>query len=449
MNSIMNDIRARSILVLLCTYPLFAYFIRIQFGITPSSAAGMVGFILMLEVVITKFRNNENLILPKYLLALLGFSFYVLASKIFLTNEMYSVSLPEYMIREPFFKSFAFIFVLENTKFRRSDITWATHFLFFSLIAAAIVTLIQIKEPFFFRREALFAKGMSFDRMQNMLSSFTEEEYRELRFINKGYRFSIYSWITGISVGIDSIAVLSLLLGIKSIGQVRRLTLLACGGIISILSSSRWIMLNYILVLSQTMIDRTNRLFCGLKVGALLVITVLAVGLGASYLGVNLDTFFTDRLMSDSANTRIYAFEVFGKVFHEAPVFGTAGQDTEEVLKRIQGRTSQIHVGWLKILYYYGIVGTFIYLIFIGFLLKHLYDQARVTRYWGSLFAFLAFVLANCTLVEFSVFYYGLFLALIFNRYIDNRTPEQISKPAPMLRARQMTTPRHKSTLEI
>ena len=104
------------------------------------------------------------------------------------------------------------------------------------------------------------------------------------------------------------------------------------------------------------------------------------------------------------------------------------------MLQLIQGRTSQIHVGWLKLLYYYGIVGALIYLSFVVALLRHLFLRAKKSKYWGSFFALLAFVVANFTLVELSPLYHGLLLALIFSRYLPNLPPEvdAITKPAQL-----------------
>ncbi|MEL6922655.1 MAG: hypothetical protein AAFO94_01320, partial [Bacteroidota bacterium] len=36
-------------------------------------------------------------------------------------------------------------------------------------------------------------------------------------------------------------------------------------------------------------------------------------------------------------------------------------------------------------------------------------------NYWGPYFAFVAFFLANCTLVELDIFYHGLLLAILFS----------------------------------
>ena len=89
----------------------------------------------------------------------------------------------------------------------------------------------------------------------------------------------------------------------------------------------------------------------------------------------------------------------------------------------IRGRTSQIHVGYLKLFYYYGLVGGLLYLAFLASLMNRMWKIARQSNYWGGFFAILAFVVANLTLVELDLFYHGLLLALIFsNHFYHNRS---------------------------
>lgn len=83
----------------------------------------------------------------------------------------------------------------------------------------------------------------------------------------------------------------------------------------------------------------------------------------------------------------------------------------------LNGRSSQIHVGYLKLFYYYGLVGGILYLTFLGLLLKRMWGIGKVSSYWGGFFAFLAFAIANLTLVKFDLFHYGLLLAILFSNF--------------------------------
>lgn len=124
--------------------------------------------------------------------------------------------------------------------------------------------------------------------------------------------------------------------------------------------------------------------------------------------------------MEGSAGTRILAFKLFFEFYPEKPIFGTGGIQTEELIKARAGRTSQIHVGFLSLFYYYGAVGGIFYILFLYHLFKRLHYVARNTRFWGSFFAMMAFVAANMTLVSLDVFKMGVILALVFHKYYES-----------------------------
>ncbi len=83
----------------------------------------------------------------------------------------------------------------------------------------------------------------------------------------------------------------------------------------------------------------------------------------------------------------------------------------------LAGRSSQMHVGYVKLFYYYGLVGGLLYLTFLTSLLLRMWKIGRQCNYWGGFFAFLAFVIANFTLVRFDLFYCGLLLALVYTNH--------------------------------
>ena len=83
--------------------------------------------------------------------------------------------------------------------------------------------------------------------------------------------------------------------------------------------------------------------------------------------------------------------------------------------------SSQIHVGYLCGLVYFGIIGAFFLFGFWFQLTKHLYKNAKRTKYWGAFFAFLVFLSANLSLVKFHVFFYGILFALIFDKYYSDK----------------------------
>jgi hypothetical protein len=305
------------------------------------------------------------------------------------------------------------------------------------MLIASVVSIIQIGQPLFFRNgDWLYGYG-SIEKYEEYVSQLGPGYDLAVTHVKEGYRFSIYSWTTEISVGLDALAIFSILWGIKSLSRIKKVLLLISAGFISILSSSRWIILNFFVVFSQRIFRSSKPLAFGLVLIPAMVATVFVVIWGAQYFGFDYNQFLQERLLSKSAGTRFYAFEVFGRVYPHHPIFGTGGEDTGEMLRLIQGKTSQIHVGWLKLLYYYGLIGGLIYLAFIISILKHLYSLARESRYWGSFFAILAFVIANFTLVELSIYYHGLLLAILFSRQLSNQ-PD--SSPAANLKLNFINT---------
>lgn len=99
------------------------------------------------------------------------------------------------------------------------------------------------------------------------------------------------------------------------------------------------------------------------------------------------------------------------------------------MVELLAGQSSQIHVGYLKLFYYYGLVGGILYLAFLSSLLVRLWKRAKNSGYWGGFFAVLALSIANLTLFELSLFYYGLLLAIIFANHFhlqeSNRSLDQ------------------------
>ena len=151
----MNRLRSILILGLLCSYPLYSYLVSTLLGVNPNYLLGLVAYVLFAEVVITKFRENENLVVPPYLIIFGLFALYVFVSSIFIADRFQEVSIVKYLYEDPFLKSFAFIFVLENTSFHKRHMQIALQSLFFILIVASTVTLWQVYDPLFLRSEVI------------------------------------------------------------------------------------------------------------------------------------------------------------------------------------------------------------------------------------------------------------------------------------------------------
>ncbi len=422
----MDAARSFLLLSLLCLYPAYSYVVRSYVGIDPDYLSGVVIMLFGLHQLVLNYRSDRKLVFPQYLKILSLFALYALATSIFISRQVAETGLVKYLYSDPFVRMLVAMWVIENTHFFERHIRWSLHLLFGMIVVAAVVSIKQIADPLFFTQ--LDVPG-EFSSIEAYLAFLREHEgisaSVDVTHLVGGYRFSIYSWITGISVGIDALAVFSLLFALHNLSAVKRFLLTVCAGLISFLSSARWIMVNFLLICSQHLLGQRNVVWKTLQLAGMLSIALLAAYLTGTALGIDFGAFVRDRLLSDSANTRLLALEVFQKVFRHQPIFGTGAVDTDAMLLLIQGKSSQIHVGWLKLFYYYGLVGGLLYLAFMATLLHCLYHRARVANYWGSFFAVLSFAIANLTLVEFSLYYHGIFLALVMSRYLSNRPVEQ------------------------
>ena len=413
---------ASALLLILGLYPFFAFFVRSAANSSPANIFGSICFVFLAYRLYQLFKTGKGLKVPFYLMILGCFVLYTILSSIFLTSTLIEEGALKSLYANSFLHTFVAFLLIENMEFPENILKRIIQLLGVVLVIAALVSIIQISDPLFFFNDSELQQGLSYDRLQYYYANLDEDQTNATSRFFKGYRYSIYSWITGLSVGIDALAVFSLLMGIQKTTAIKRGVFVIAAGLISFLSSSRWIMLNFVIVASQNAFLKGNRIFNIVKYLLYAALFLFIIGTLANIVGLDIQKFVQERLLSSSAGTRIYAFEVFFKVFGDHPIFGTGGEDTEEMIRLITGRTSQIHVGYLKLFYYYGIVGGLIYLSFLGALFLQLWYRARASHYWGSFIAMTAFAVANLTLVELDLFYHGLLLALIFSNNLVNES---------------------------
>ncbi|WP_170863173.1 O-antigen ligase family protein [Pseudozobellia thermophila] len=389
-------------------------------------ALGLVCVSLVSIKLILIYKSNETLSVPYYLIFFGLFTGYTIICDMFKTQIFEGREL-KYFYSEPIWLTFIALIIVENVSYPHKLMVIAKHVLGFTLVIAAIVSVIQVSNPLFLINNDVLIDGLPFERIKQYYENATVSDVGSRANLSKvnrfldGYRLSIFSYISELSVGIDTVAICSILISWKPIKVVNTGVAALSTTIISFLSSSRWIMLNCVICISQIIWSSKNRLLSLFYFFISLVFLILFSIAVASYMGMDVEKYFSERLMSDSALTRLLAFEVFFKVFPDNPIFGTGGVDTEKMIRLIGGRSSQIHVGFLKLLYYYGLFGGTLYLSFMVSLLTRLYKRAKFSGFWGGFYALLTFFVANLTLVEFSLFYYGPLLAIIFSNHFYRR----------------------------
>lgn len=414
------------ILLILLVYPLFCY---LGYKIIDKNEEIFVLVCLsyLLFRVYEIYKEQSNFVMPLYIVIFGLFLAYTIICGMFMSNYISERGI-RYFYSDPLWITFIALIIVENTQFSFNTLRFAKKILVITLILASVVSIIQISNPLFFVKDEIFVEGLSYDRMKEYYKNIPNWKIGanwEAGMVNRtlaGYRPSIFSYIDPLAVGMDTIAIFSILITWKPTNIVEKGLYTITAAIISFLSSSRWIILGFIVVASHTIWvgkKKLSNLIHFIFLGGLLLINL---GLIANFMGFDVEEYVYGRMMSEDATSRLLAFEVFFEVFPDNPIFGTGGVDTDRMLSLLGGRSSQIHVGFLKLFYYYGLIGGLLYLSFMAAILHRLRKMALLSGYWGGFFAILTFFIANLTLFELSLFYYGPILAIIFaNHFYFNK----------------------------
>lgn len=242
---------------------------------------------------------------------------------------------------------------------------------------------------------------------------------------------SVYSWAHNLSWGYFPLIAFGLIYD-DNLRRNRIKNNVFWGALIfiySVLSKARWIMLSFFVVLAVefkfskgTRFKKQWWLTIKLVLALLLAVNLL------SYWGIDFINIYKFRVLEldkgtgiegKSASTRLLAFRLFVNNFVDNPFLGTAGVKSQSLLDDLQGNTSQIHVGWLSLLYYFGILGGSLYMFFLYFLFKKIKFISRRTQFQGGFIGMVIFAVSNLTLVNFSFFEMGMITALYFSKYYE------------------------------
>ncbi|MCW3786249.1 hypothetical protein [Plebeiibacterium sediminum] len=252
---------------------------------------------------------------------------------------------------------------------------------------------------------------------------------------------SIYTWGERITYfGLSFFPVLAVLVDLEFKNSSKNAYLLLFYGFVcALLNKSRFILLNFFMVL--VLIPMNVKINMKTVARLSLIVSLIIGGflVAAPVIGFDTEKFVNERLLeknrsfqSSGAGTRLLAVKIFDKLFYKNKVWGKGnlhsirikGQNESrdvELVRALHGRSSQIHVGYLSLFYYYGYVGGGIYMLFLILLTLSLYRDARETKVYGGLLGWSMFLISNLTLVFFDIFNMGILLVLIFNKAILNK----------------------------
>lgn len=372
-----------------------------------------IGFLLLLV-----FRNKSHpLIFPKYLVFYLLFILYTYYSAFFQLERDFKF---KYILSYPLVGAFVYMLIIENIYISKKLFNFLIRASFLILVIAVIVIVIQVTiDPLFFVKE-------DFVRIDTILG------------LNKNKKrlVSIYSWIGSLSeVGFSFVPIFIFIVDYldKKKDDKLKWILIVMGIIYAISSKARWIMVFTLLVFVMQIISHKNikqQIAKYLLIIPLIFLSTFFIleSAGVDAIGiVNERILESDKKMGEkTAGTRLLAFKAFNILFWEKPFFGKGsvkygiggeGKQDYELRRVLKGRSAQIHVGYLSLLYMYGLVGGFLFLSFLYLLLKRLYNKAKTTGMWFPFFGFIGFSLANFTEVIFSFYFMGFIIVMVANKY--------------------------------
>lgn len=403
----------RYVIYAFAVYPLLSFILVKLTNIGAGNLLGALLYFLALFVLFTREVKEVNF--PTYLKYFLLFTVFTIYSDWINGNITEFI---KYLYLNNIIKSFLILIVLENTYLDERLMKRLRKIMYAILVLSFVVILIQ----------ALFSpKFFVTDKVIEYLSSSLSPQKRYS---------SIFSWSGDVSLGFSIPFIISILISENYLdGQPKKNYLIyVLGFIITFLHKFRWVMISTLLVTLQTVNYSAGKVRSYIKYTfGLLLILVVSYNV-MLFSGINVDKVIEDRILESdkkqledkSASTRLLAFVMFAKFFPQNPIFGTGGIQTDALKRSLGGRSSQIHVGFLSLFYYYGIVGGVFYLAFLFYLIKRLLFIAKRTKYWGSFYAMLTFITANLTLVSFDMYRMGIILAIVFHKYYEQLYLEEV-----------------------
>ena len=363
------------------------------------------------------YRNDSNpIVFPRYLLFYLLFIVYVYYSTFFQLDRDFKL---KYIYSDRMIGAFNFLFIIENVTITKKQYKFLINISWKILAAAVLVIIIQeLINP-------VFAVNPNFRRIK-----FIEETSKNERIL-----MSIYSWIGALlTVGFSFVPILIIIVEDLNKRKKKIFLWILMGIVFALLSKARWIMLNTMLVFVLLIMPHRNKFGQFLKYLFLLPVIFILSFFVLDKAGIDVKGIVVERILESdkkdmsqkSAGTRLLAFEAFNRLFWKQPFFGKGsykyglggtGKQDYELHSFLRGRSSQMHVGYLSLLYMYGLIGGSLFLTSLYLLLKRLYKNAKLTGMWSPYLGFLGVAIANLTLVMFSYYEMGLIVALVADRF--------------------------------
>lgn len=422
------------LLITIALSPAISYFIVTFTSVKSGTYVFNALIAATATILVLESYKSGGIRFPYYLRYLALFTVYTIFSDVYFAGKSFTFT---YLFKNQVLFGFLAALVIENTWFTKTYIKKLTGFLKVLFWISVVVILIQ--------------QTVDYNFLLNPHSLETVEAAEEME-----RRFSsIYSYLGGtIYAGLTVIPILSIIIAENLKRNKPAMIYYVAGAIFSLINKSRWILINLFITLFTKFNLRKTSIVQVFKLALMIVIVSIATSWVLGYFGFNIDELVAERLLETNrgglkegaASTRLLAFEIFGKVYPDNPVvgkgnlsWGEGATGDKELATLLKGRSSQIHVGYLSLFYWYGMLGTLPFLFFLYCLMKKLRNTARKLDYWGPYWGMMGLVVANLTLVHLNLNIPGLLLCLAYNKYYEQfKVPETSISPA-----NQITEPQY------
>jgi len=402
---------SRFIILLIAIGPFVAYVTYDFFDIDFNRIMQLLSYIGVFLMIFIKDKNK--IVFPKYLIFYLLFILYVYYSAFIQLDREFDV---KYLFSNKLIAGFNFFFIIENlhvsSKFYKKIIRISIGV--FILAVMAILIQQAFNKNFFIRTDLVEGNVQSSDNTDRL--------------------HSIYSWISFFGNGLGFVPIFILIVEYLDRKKKKILIWVVFGVIYLILTKGRWIMLNGILVFVILFVNKKNQSVIFFKYLLMIPFLILSSAIVLNVIGIDTKGIVEDRILETNkkdlskktAGTRLLAFTVFNKLYWDNAFFGVGsikygmggtGKQDLRLRQALGGRSSQLHVGYLSVLYMYGLVGGSFFYIFLYLMLKRLYRDAKRTTFWAPFLGILGFAIANLTLVTFRIFEVGLVIVFVANKF--------------------------------
>lgn len=377
---------------LLLLSPFLAYLIDVRLILIPYYLIGSITSILALL-----FLFQKKVIITKIIILYFLLFFYYFVWD-FYNGRFESFGLVKILFKSLTLHTVGFLIITENLFLNKKTIQLLIKGVKVLIVLSAVFSLVQL----------LYLPSFYNPFLESINPGIKPFEIRN---------WSIWGFLDPNDVGISFLAFVAIAVSYDLVNKKATYYIwLLLGIIVSFATNGRYVMINMVIIIISTYWQSPKRL----RLVRLTVFSVAALFV-LFYVFSNLsytpEEYYDERILSDSAESRVYAIDLFKKYFVQSPLFGSGVRITKDLAHDVAGISSQIHIGYLSHLFEFGVFGSII-LFYIWFLiLRKFFLNARKTNYYGSFLAFLCFLVANITLVEYSIFHVGLLFSFVFDKY--------------------------------